>query len=249
MDAVLQRLDAIGWADVQRLFNIEDPADWGAVFELRDDGIYRHAFNDDSFRQLTGNEQGALKGNRSGKLLPIPCALQALEAFVDEYGLRDWTVDVQLRWWRRVLDRRGRPKPDDAHASKAPAMDGVALAAPDAAPRAESQPSLATSPSPAPPPPAPTKHTRPPGRKKGSGWFEEAREYVVKVYCKQPGMSGKELHAELLKASQSDGGCPFSTDEKGTSLVLRRNGKPVAFRSIENTMPKIRSAANDPPPS
>jgi len=87
----------LGYADLIRLFNVDNPADFSPGLELRNEGVFV-ASRDDLPTVARGGEEEAMltehpTGNLSEPALAFPCTLDALEDFMEAYGLVG-TVDA-----------------------------------------------------------------------------------------------------------------------------------------------------------
>lgn len=78
---------SLGYADLIRLFNVDDPRDFAPGLELRDDGVFV-ASRDDLPAIARGGEKEAVltehpTGNLSEPVLALPCHLDSLESFME----------------------------------------------------------------------------------------------------------------------------------------------------------------------
>ncbi len=82
----------INYADFRQLLRIEDPKDFAPALELRQDGVYVKPLSDLEERLIPSDSQEMLErlkhptGNLSEPVLALPCNVDALERFVNEYA-------------------------------------------------------------------------------------------------------------------------------------------------------------------
>lgn len=82
---------SLGYADLIRLFNVDGPCDFAPGLELRDDGVFVASLDDLPAIARGGEEEAVLTkhptSNPSEPVLAFPCRLNALERFMEDYGL------------------------------------------------------------------------------------------------------------------------------------------------------------------
>lgn len=82
---------SLGYADLIRLFNVDDPSDFAPGLELRDNGVFVKSLDGQPAIARGGEEEAVLTehptGNLSEPVLAFPCDLDALESFMESYGL------------------------------------------------------------------------------------------------------------------------------------------------------------------
>jgi hypothetical protein len=82
---------SLGYADLIRLFNVDDPRDFALGLELRDNGVFVKSREGLPAIARGGEEEAVLTehptGNLSEPVLAFPCSLGALQDFMDAYGL------------------------------------------------------------------------------------------------------------------------------------------------------------------
>jgi hypothetical protein len=93
-------------AHVQRLLLIEDCRAWGGGLELRDDGVYRRALDEDVLAALPLRDQAAALGTGAGLVLGLPCGFGELQQFVVSEGLADRWVVRRIKLLRAVAGAR-----------------------------------------------------------------------------------------------------------------------------------------------
>jgi len=82
---------SLGYADLIRLFNVDDPRDFAPGLELRDGGVFVAPRDGLPAIARGGEEEAVLTehptGNLSEPVLKLPCDIEALESFMEFYGL------------------------------------------------------------------------------------------------------------------------------------------------------------------
>lgn len=81
----------LGFADLIRLFGVNDPSNFAPGLELRDEGVFVAPRDNLPAIARGGEEEAVLTehptGNLAEPVLVFPCSLDALETFMEQYGL------------------------------------------------------------------------------------------------------------------------------------------------------------------